>query len=54
MLVTFSLLIAAVAVSPFAWFVWWMVADLVQYREARRPAVVVAMPRAADRYDKAA
>src|SRR5713226_1309154 len=38
MLASFTFLVAAAAVAPVLWFVWWMSADLMASRRSRRPA----------------
>jgi hypothetical protein len=59
MLITFTVLAAAAAVSPIVWFIWWVLADAVESR-SRHAGSIVAMPRAArasaaaDRREKAA
>jgi len=46
MLITFTVLAAAAAISPAIWFMWWVLADVVESR-SRHAGSVVAMPRAA-------
>lgn len=45
MLITFTVLTAAAAVSPVVWFSWWLLADAAESRRARRTTRVVALPR---------